>query len=487
MDPELLGLVEDEVELEDDLPPFSSSLIKTQSTGLVPVRVVSPFETITNRDKTEGTTESFRNAASLNTCFLEQSGGLTTGGSDNTPHPTELPSSVLGTTHPTVIDVPLLDSFIDHWTTQVFKEAIMLAEGHHRKFRGFADDLSCTIVRGAIHTVEWGDQYARAVLRQSVAQASQQLHSISHLSRNQELFSTGRERRRRYHSVSFSPYPTRRRRSAEDDLPTLNASEREPHYTRCQSRKPFSPFSIPPRETSIRAFPMVKQCKCHDSLVEPDASQTSTLKRSAVGGPSSFDPKSHPHQAEVQVSDLLNRFAESLASGCCIGAMHAIQSRWLRAKGLDPDRVRPSGFVTTGWNKHTVNPTADPQLKVLTQWIAAAAASACVTIKKFVPLIETSNRQASISFASEESPSAWEYHLSPIVVCTNNDPRLEQLGAVVKLVYSTDCSAGTLLSLLCEYAAYRRGSVGVQFQSESSLFDYLLERLHTSAGFCMSF
>ncbi|KAF6777722.1 hypothetical protein AHF37_02652 [Paragonimus kellicotti] len=486
MDPELLGLVEDEVELEDDLPPFSSSMVETHSTELVPVRSVSPLESTNNCAKTEGTAESFLNAASLTRCLLEQGGGFTTGVSDNAPQAAELPPAVLGATHPTVMNVPLLDSIIDHWTTQVFKEAVMLAEDRDREFRGFANALSCSLVHGAIRIVEWGDQYGKIVLRQAMAQANQQLLSISsHLGRNEGFFFNGRERRRRYHSVLFSPYPIMHRRSAEDDLPTLNASKRKPHCYGRHSRKPFSPLCVRPLVTSIRVFPQVKQNKFHDSAVKPDASETSTLKPNAVGGFSSFDPQSH-HQAEVEVSDRLNRFAESLASGCCIGAMHAIQSRWLRAKGLDPDRVRPSGLVTTGWNKDTVNPTADPQLKVLTQWIAAAVASACATMKNYGPFIETSNNQASVSFASEESPSPWEYHISPIVVCTNNDPRLEQLGAVVKLVYSTDCSAGTLLSLLCDYAAYRRGSMNVPFQSEPSLFDYLLQRLHTSVGLSVS-
>ncbi|KAA3677748.1 uncharacterized protein DEA37_0003729 [Paragonimus westermani] len=340
VDPELLGLVENEVELDDDLPPPSSSVVKTHSTELVPVRNVSPFES-----------------------------------------------------------------------------AFMLAEGRDRGFRGLANTLSYSIVRGAIRTVEWGDQCAKVVLSQAMAQASQHLVSPSLLGRNQRLLPSGRGRRRRYRSVLFSPYPILRCRSAEEYSSTFDTNRRKPYCTRHQSRKPLSPSYIRSLETSVRLFPQVKQFK---------------------------------------------------------------------AKGLDPDCVRPSGFVTTGWNKYTVNPTGDPQLKVLTQWIAAAAATASVTVKNRGPFIGNSNSQTSVGFAGEESPSAWEYHISPVVVCTNNDPRLEQLGAVVRLVYSTDCSAGTLLSLLCDYAAYRRGSTGVQFQSEFSLFDYLLERLHTPTGPSMS-
>ncbi|KAF8569731.1 hypothetical protein P879_05419 [Paragonimus westermani] len=361
--------------------------------------------------------------------------------------------------------------------------AFILAEGRDRGFRGLANTLSWSIVRGAIRTVKWGDQCAKVVLSQAMTQASEHLVSTSLLGRNQRLLPSGRGQRRRYRSVLFSPYPILRCRSAEEYSPTLDTNRRKPHCTRHQSRTPFSPSYIRSLEKSVRLFPQVKQFKCCDaSTVGPNTSQTSTLKPNAVDGLSPFDPKSHPHLVEIQISDRLNRFAESLASGCCVSAMHTLQSRWLRAKGLDPDCVRPSGFVTTGWNKYTVNPTGDPQLKVLTQWIAAAAATASVTVKNRDPLIGTSNSQTSVGFAGEESPFAWEYHISPVVVCTNNDPRLEQLGAVVRLVYSTDCSAGTLLSLLCDYAAYRRGSTGVQFQSESSLFDYLLERLHTSTG-----
>ncbi|KAF8561340.1 hypothetical protein P879_10117, partial [Paragonimus westermani] len=124
MDPELLGLVENEVELDDDLPPLSSSVVKTHSTELVPVRSVSPFESISNYGKTEGESEGFPNAVSLNTCFLTECGDFATSGPDNVLQVTELSPSVLGTISPIAVGTSLLDSIVDRWIAQVLKEVV---------------------------------------------------------------------------------------------------------------------------------------------------------------------------------------------------------------------------------------------------------------------------------------------------------------------------------------------------------------------------
>lgn len=104
--------------------------------------------------------------------------------------------------------------------------------------------------------------------------------------------------------------------------------------------------------------------------------------------------------------------------------------------------MRPSGLVTSSWNKHTVNPAADPQVKVMTQWIAAAVVStpsnrsSVSIVRDPVPVKDqtivgsdgsSTPIEKSASVSEIDSTHFIEYRISPLILCTNNDPRLKEV------------------------------------------------------------
>ncbi|KAA0188267.1 Poly(ADP-ribose) glycohydrolase [Fasciolopsis buskii] len=204
----------------------------------------------------------------------------------------------------------------------------------------------------------------------------------------------------------------------------------------------------------------------------------------------------------IYVSNQLHRFAGSVASECCARALQQLRVLQSGSRGTDQARVRPSGLVTSSWNKHTVNPAADPQVKVMTQWIAAAVVStpsnrsSVSIVRDPVPVKDqtivgsdgsSTPIEKSASVSEIDSTHFIEYRISPLILCTNNDPRLKELEKIVGLIYAAQCSAGVLLSLLMDYGAYRLTTnrpVSIPDCSRlsrstrtQSLFDFLQTRL----------
>ncbi|THD20422.1 hypothetical protein D915_008761 [Fasciola hepatica] len=194
----------------------------------------------------------------------------------------------------------------------------------------------------------------------------------------------------------------------------------------------------------------------------------------------------------LYVQNQLHRFAGSVASECCARAFQQVRMLQSGSRVSDRTRLRPPGVVTSSWNKNTINPTADPQVKIMTQWIAAAAVSSSpartsIPTTRGPKSVRAQTAEKSVSVSEVDSAPFTEYRISPLIVCTNNDPRLKELENILGMIYAAECSAGALLSLLMDYGAYRltasassstpecprsTGSIHVR-----SLFDFLYARL----------
>ncbi|CAL8095361.1 unnamed protein product [Calicophoron daubneyi] len=203
-----------------------------------------------------------------------------------------------------------------------------------------------------------------------------------------------------------------------------------------------------------------------------------------------FDLAPYPNpttKVNVHLSDTLLRFAGGVATECCASALQKIRKVRYSSNG------RPPGLVTSSWGKHTINPAADPQVKLMTQWIASAVVNPIKTksasfSKLSEPMLDLSADLPPASYSEPQTPKtplAAEHYVSPIVVCTHGDPRLKQLDFIVSLIYKTRCSAGNLLSLLLDYGAYRLvngeqsdvSTVSNKHSPTLSLFEFLRRRL----------
>ncbi|GAA52350.1 hypothetical protein CLF_107909 [Clonorchis sinensis] len=441
-----------------------------------------------------------------------------------------------------------LDSLVNCCIDKAFCEAYPIAQSRLSQLRQYADDFISKTIRSAFQGISWLDRFTQHILQD--AQLNQ---SHANQSQHEPLSSVPTKRgHRRFLAHPYSQGGGSYRHSASnrrlayslkcDDLSSSSSSQqfvgrrtralayhsdafpkmkRFQYENRFRRRESFGLLkdihkrqqSAP--QTTSNAAPW--SCK-QDFLshVKFPTSTSNQLSSGSLPDRIRLDP-SHVHKPGnhcVYVTNRLYRYAESVATSCCVQALHELHFRSVSRKtSLPASDIRPPGVITTGWGKHTINPGADPQVKVMTQWIAAAVALSGT--QSLSPSSEEVHQEVTTCSASAMSDiHATQRHNNdstdtlgcvpgeqlhsaevgsfPMVVCTNNDPKLSHLGSIVRLIYSAKCSAGRLLALLLDYGVYRLGpnepdcqeeysrnqsAASTVVQPHLSLFEFLTNRL----------
>ncbi|OON22859.1 hypothetical protein X801_01229, partial [Opisthorchis viverrini] len=437
-----------------------------------------------------------------------------------------------------------LNSLVNCCIDKAFCEAYPMAQSRLSQLRQYADDFISNTIRTAVQGISWLDRFTQHILQDA------QLNQSRHEPLSSETTNRGR---RRFIAHPYSQGGGRYRQSASnrrlaysskcDDTSSSSSSQQFigrrtralayhadafpkikcfQYERRSRRRESFGlPNDIHKRQKSAfcwapRTTANPTPWSCKQEFLSHLKFPTSTSKQLSSGSLPNrirLDP-SHVYNPDnhcVYVTNRLYRYAESVATSCCVQALHELHFRFVSRKtSLPISDIRPPGVITTGWGKHTINPGADPQVKVMTQWIAAAVAlSGTQPLSPFseevhqgvttcsASAIHTTQRHNNdstdtLGCAPGDQLHSAEVGSFPMVVCTNNDPKLSQLGSIVRLIYSTNCSAGRLFALLLDYGTYRLGpnepdcqgeytrnqsAASTVVQPHLSFFEFLTNRL----------
>ncbi|CAI2726203.1 unnamed protein product [Schistosoma spindalis] len=192
-----------------------------------------------------------------------------------------------------------------------------------------------------------------------------------------------------------------------------------------------------------------------------------------------------PH---VFISEKLFEFSNSIAVQCLISAfreiyiqrmsyhlnqnpsMNATPDFIISNNNQDPSElnrynhsnIRPPGLILDcGLEEYSSNYYADPQLRILIQWISATLVynSPCSKlsyldskINSFPDNKNNDNSDLNKEFKDEIS---MEHSCSPLVCCTNGNSKLKDLQTIVSLVYKASWTAKDLFCAILDYFHYR--------------------------------
>ncbi|TGZ66803.1 hypothetical protein CRM22_005134 [Opisthorchis felineus] len=447
-----------------------------------------------------------------------------------------------------------LDSLVNCCIDKAFCEAYPIAQSRLSQLRQYADDFMLKTIRTAFQGISWLDRFTQHILQDAQlnqSHANQSGHeppSFVTTKRGDRRFlvhpysqgggshrQLASNRRLAYSfkcddtssnssSQQFIGRRTRALAYHTDAFPKIKHFQYERRFRRRESfglpkdihKRQQSAFYRGPQTTSNATPWSCKQaCLAHFKFPTSTSNQ---LSSGSLPDRIRLDPY-HVHKPDnhrLYVTNRLYRYAESVATSCCVQALQVLHIRSVsKETSLPASEVRPPGVITTGWGKHTINPGADPQVKVMTQWIAAAVAlsgtqplypfseeahqgvtTCSSSVRSGIYATQRHNNDSTdtLGCAPEDQLHSAGVGPFPVVVCTNNDPKLSHLGSIVRLIYSAKCSAGRLLALLLDYGTYRLGpnepdcqevysrnqsAASTVVQPYLSLFEFLTNRLNS--------
>uniref|UniRef100_A0A5K4FDI9 PARG_cat domain-containing protein n=1 Tax=Schistosoma mansoni TaxID=6183 RepID=A0A5K4FDI9_SCHMA len=241
-----------------------------------------------------------------------------------------------------------------------------------------------------------------------------------------------------------------------------------------------------------------------------------------------------PH---VFISERLFEFSNSIAVQCLISAFGEIYIQRMSyhlnqspSRNTTPDlimsnnnqdpsklnqynhsNIRPPGLILDcGLEEYSSNYYADPQLRILIQWISATLVynSPCSKLSYLgskMNSLSDENKNNDNSDLNKELKNlkdeiSMEHSCSPLVCCTNGNSKLKELQTVVSLVYKASWTAKDLFNAILNYFHYRSEHLKLSSNNNNnhgtcfnfrnisipeeqskrailSLFDYLIQQL----------
>ncbi|CAH8497474.1 unnamed protein product [Schistosoma intercalatum] len=226
-----------------------------------------------------------------------------------------------------------------------------------------------------------------------------------------------------------------------------------------------------------------------------------------------------PH---VFISEKLFEFSNSIAVQCLISAFgeiyiqrmsyHLNQNPSMNTTDFiisnnnqDPSElnqynhsnIRPPGLILDcGLEEYSSNYYADPQLRILIQWISATLVynSPCSKlsylgskINSFPDDKNNDNSDLNKELKDFKDEISMEHSCSPLVCCTNGNSQLKELQTVVSLVYKASWTAKDLFCAILDYFHYRSEHLKHSNNNDDSFIQLQKNNHDTYYSTCFNF